>query len=135
MILVDSDVLVALVDRGDRRHRSCVEALRTLREPLATVWPVLDAALTSVKGLPAAQSAILEMVARGAVRILPLGQKDVAGLRQVLTKPRRAGVLSVAHAALVLVAERDRVESVFTLAGAQLGRGRVRGRQALRVLP
>lgn len=133
MILVDSDVLVALVDRGHRQHRSCVEILRTLREPLATVWPALDGALDATQGLPAAQAAILEMVTRGAVRLAPLGQEDAPGLRQLLTTPRRAGALRLAHAALVHVAQRDRARSVFTLSGARLARYRSGGK-LLRIL-
>ena len=133
MILVDSDVLVALVNRGHPRHRSCVATLRELRQPLATVWPVLGDALTSTTWSPAAQAAILEMVARGALRLLPLGQEDATRLQGLLTRTgRRRAAPSLAHAALAHVASRDGVGTAFTLAPAAL---RSAGRKALRTIP
>jgi len=134
VILVDSDVLVALVNRTDRRHLACVEALQALRQPLATVWPVLAAALTSTHGFPAAQGAILEMVARGAVRLVPLGQQDAPRLRELMAKPRR-NPMSIAHAALVRTAERDGLDTAFTLVPAQFATYRIRGRKPFRLLP
>ena len=38
MILIDAEPLVALVDADDRHHEKCVACLKTLREPLVTVW-------------------------------------------------------------------------------------------------
>jgi predicted nucleic acid-binding protein len=134
VILVDSDVLLALVDRGHRQHHACVEALRTLREPLATIWPVLGAALTSSDGLPAAQSAILEMIGRGAVRLLPLGADEAPAVAALLTKRHRKPC-SFAHAALAFVAQRDRLRSVFTLAGAPLVAAWPAGGKRPRVVP
>jgi predicted nucleic acid-binding protein len=134
VILVDSDALVALVNRRDREHRACVGALQALREPLGTVWPVLAAALTSTDGYPAAQAAILEMVARGAVRLLPLGQEDAPRLRELIAK-QRPKPMSLAHAALIRVAERDGVDTALTLASAQFGAYRIAGRKTFRLLP
>ncbi len=131
---MDSDVLVALVNRTDRRHLACVEALQALRQPLATAWPVLAAALTSTDGFPAAQGAILEMVARGAVRLVPLGQQDAPRLRELMAKPRR-NPMSLAHAALVRIAERDGLDTAFTLVPAQFATYRIGGRKPFRLLP
>jgi hypothetical protein len=112
-----------------------VEALRALREPLVTVWPVLAAALSSSDGLPAAQTAILEAVGRGAVRLLPLGQEDIPRLRELMTQRRRKP-MSLAHAALIRVAEREGLDTAFTLAGAQLAAHRmIGGKKRLRLLP
>jgi predicted nucleic acid-binding protein len=134
VILVDSDVLVALVNRSDRRHRACVEALRALREPLGTVWPVLMTALTSAEALPAAQAAILEMLSRGALTLLAFGQDDVPRLRELMAKRRRKQI-SVARAALIRVAERDGCDTVFTLAAGEFAAHRIGGRRRLRLLP
>ena len=45
MILVDAGPLVALVDADDQYHKQCVSALKSLQEPLATVWPPLTEAM------------------------------------------------------------------------------------------
>jgi predicted nucleic acid-binding protein len=45
MILIDAGPIVALLHRDGHNHERCVRALRTLREPLATAWPVLTEAM------------------------------------------------------------------------------------------
>ena len=45
MILVDAGPLVALVDADDQYHEQCVSTLKSLQEPLATVWPPLTEAM------------------------------------------------------------------------------------------
>jgi hypothetical protein len=86
------------------------------------------------RGFPAAQAAILEMVARGAVRLVPLGQEDAPRLRELMAKHRREPI-SLAHAALIRIAERDGCHTAFTLAGAQFAGYRIGTRGTFRVLP
>ena len=38
-VLVDGGLLGALIDRANPAHEACVAALKTLRDPLVTVWP------------------------------------------------------------------------------------------------
>ena len=67
MILVDAGPLVALVDADDQYHEQCVSTLKSLREPLATVWPPLTEAMYLLNDLPAAQEALWEMLVRKAL--------------------------------------------------------------------
>ena len=134
MILVDADVLPALVNRGHPEHRRCVEALRLLQEPLGTVWPALAAALTQTAGVPAAESAILEMVERGSLRLVELGRDDMAALRAMLGR-RGVRPLSLVHAALFRAAEREGLDTFFTLASAALATRRLAGGRRPRLIP
>jgi predicted nucleic acid-binding protein len=134
MILVDADVLLALVNRSDARHRLCVEVLRSLSGPLATSWPVLTAALGCAGTWAEAGGVILEMVSRGALRVLPLGAEDAPRLGDLVAKGAKP--LSLAHASLVRLVEREAVDSVFTLSGADLAGRSATGRERrLRILP
>ena len=72
MILIDAGPLVALVDADDQYHEKCVDCLKSLREPLVTVWPPLVEAVYLLEDLPKAREAVWEMLARGAVRLLTL---------------------------------------------------------------
>ena len=45
MTLVDAGPLVAILHRDDRRHRDCVQALKTLPPALGTTWPVVTEAM------------------------------------------------------------------------------------------
>ncbi len=112
MTLVDAGPLVALVDADDQHHTSCVETLKRIREPLGTVWPAFTEAMYLVAGLTA-QEALWEMLSRGVFRILPLTTSDGPRMRELMKKYADLP-MDLADAALVHVAERDRIQRIFT---------------------
>jgi uncharacterized protein len=114
VILVDAGPLVALVDGSDEHHARCVAALRELREPMGTVWPAVTEALYLLLDVPEGQDAVLEMLRRGVVRLVPLGQEDVSRLQELMGKYRDQP-MDLADAALVRIAERDGLDRVFTV--------------------
>ena len=114
MILVDTGPLVALIHQDDNEHRICKETFLTFSEPLGTVWPVLTEALYLLNFSWEAQNALWEMIQAGAVEILPLGTDDVARMRDLMRKYRDLP-MDLADAALVRVAERERLRRIFTL--------------------
>jgi hypothetical protein len=114
MILVDTGPLVALIHQDDNQHRICKETFLTFSEPLGTVWPVLTEALYLLNFSWEAQNALWEMIQAGAVEILPLGTDDVARMRDLMRKYRDLP-MDLADAALVRVAERERLRRIFTL--------------------
>ena len=114
MILVDAGPLVALIHEDDNEHRACKEAFASFREPLGTVWPVLTEAMYLLSFSWEAQTALLEMIETGAVEILPLGIDDVPRMKELMRKYRDLP-MDLADAALVRVAERERLRRIFTL--------------------
>jgi predicted nucleic acid-binding protein len=134
MILIDAGPLVALVDASDRNHRRCATALRSIAEPLATVWPVVTEAMDLLRDLPKGQAAVWEMLERQAVGILPLEDSDIPRIRELMASDR-GRPLDLADAALVRVAERDGLETVFTVDEAFLGTYRLHGRRRFRLMP
>jgi uncharacterized protein len=114
MILVDTGPLVALIHQDDNEHRLCKETFLTFSEPLGTVWPVLTEALYLLNFSWEAQNALWEMIQAGAVEILPLGTDDVARMRDLMRKYRDLP-MDLADAALVRIAERERLRRIFTL--------------------
>jgi hypothetical protein len=113
-VLVDTGPLVALLDRSDPDHVSCQETLSSLNDPMLTVWPVVTEAMYMLRAYWRAQEALWEMVETGAVEILPLGTDDVARMKELMRKYRDLP-MDLADAALVRVAERERVRRIFTL--------------------
>ena len=113
-VLVDAGPLVAIVDRGDTHHARCVNTLQGIREPLMTVWPAVTEAMFLVRESWPAQAALLEMLESGAVGLLPLDEDDVPRMTELMAKYRDLP-MDLADAALVRVAERERLRHVFTL--------------------
>jgi len=134
MILVDAGPLVAIVDASDQHHRVCVAALRKIREPLGTVWPVLADAMYLLLDVPAGQQAIWEMVERRALKILDLGLEDVPRIRELMTKYADRP-MDLADAALIRIAEREGLSSVFTVDRRDFAVYRIGGRKGFRILP
>jgi uncharacterized protein len=114
MILVDTGPLVALIHEDDNEHRICKDTFLTFSEPLGTVWPVLTEAMYLLNFSWDAQNALWEMIQAGAVEILPLGTDDVARMTELMRKYRDLP-MDLADAALVRVAERERLRRIFTL--------------------
>ena len=114
MILVDAGPLVALIHEDDNEHHTCKETFLTFNEPLGTVWPVLTEAMYLLNFSWEAQNALWEMIEAGAVEIFPLGANDVTRMRDLMRKYRDLA-MDLADAALVRVAERERLRRIFTL--------------------
>lgn len=115
----DAAPLVALLDRSDPDHRACRIALAAVRDPLATVWPVVTEAMHLLGRVSwPAQDALWELLEE--VRILPLEARDARRMRALMEKYRSLP-MDLADAALVAVAERELTRAVFTLEGRDFG--------------
>lgn len=113
-VLVDTGPLVALCNRRDAHHGRCVEASKTLPAPLVTVWPVVTEAIYLLGFSAAAQEAVWEMFDRRALALAALTEADIPRIRGLTAKYRDLP-MDLADAALVRVAEREGIRTIFTL--------------------
>jgi predicted nucleic acid-binding protein len=113
-VLVDAGPLVALLDRGDAAHQACVNALKTLRDPLVTVWPAFTEAMYLLGGSWAGQKALWSRLETEALSLAPLDETDAPRMRELMEKHRDLP-MDLADAALVRVAERESLTDIFTL--------------------
>lgn len=113
MILVDAGPLIALIHADDRNHERCAAALAEIREPLATVWPAVAEAMYLLNAWRS-QEALWKMLETEALAVLPLGPSDLARMHALMKKYRDLP-MDLADAALVRVAERERIRRIFTL--------------------
>ena len=134
MILVDAGPLVALVDADDQFHKTCVAALKMVREPLATVWPPVTEAMYLLSDLPKAQEAVWEMLARGILQLLPLDLADVPRIRELMGKYADRQ-MDLADAVLVRVAEREGIRKIFTVDREDFSIYRLHGRVRPNIIP
>jgi predicted nucleic acid-binding protein len=134
VILIDAGPLIAVVRGDDQHHAACTSVLPTIREPMGTVWPVLSEVMFLLANIPGAQEQVWEMIARGAVQLLPLGPDDVPRIRELMRQYSDLP-MDLADAALVRVGERERVHQFFTVDRKDFAVYRLHGRIRPRVLP
>ena len=113
-VLVDAGPLIALLDRGDAHHDECVKTLNGMSGPMLTVWPALTEAMYLLNFSQDAQTALWEMLEIDALSIAPLDENDAPRMKALMRKYRDLP-MDLADAALIRVAERDKIGQIFTL--------------------
>jgi hypothetical protein len=131
-VLVDTGPLVAIIDASDAFHERCIDILRELRDPLFTVWPVVTEAMHLV-GSPVAQERLWEVLEDGGLRLQPLDAADAPRMRALMRKYRDLP-MDLADAALVRVAEREQLHTVFTIDRSDFSVYRLHGSRRFRLL-
>jgi predicted nucleic acid-binding protein len=114
MTLVDAGPLVALLHRDDRNHARCSDALRSLRPPLGTVWPVVTEAMYLLAFSWKAQDRLWDLLQSERLRLLTLDSGDVPRMRALMQQYRDLP-MDLADAALVRLAEREDLNRIFTI--------------------
>lgn len=113
-VLVDTGVLVALLDQGDDQHERCRTALKNLSASLLTSWPVVTEAMYLLGDVAGGQDALLTWIEAGTPGVAELTQGDIPSIRAMMAKYRDVP-MDFADAALVCVAQRLDLDVVFTL--------------------
>lgn len=113
-VLVDAGPLVALIDQSDPQHQECRNSLESISDTLLTVWPAVTEAMHLLRFSWEAQAALLEWLETGQVGVLTLTREDMRRVRELMGKYRDLP-MDLADAALVCVAEREKIRRVFTL--------------------
>lgn len=113
-VLVDAGPLVALLDQRDLHHVTCVTALRTLHDPLITVWPAFTEAMYLLGSSWPGQKALWSRVETEALTLAPLDESDATRMRELMEKYRDLP-MDLADAALVRIAEREDLTRIFTV--------------------
>ena len=112
-VLVDAGPLIALLDQDDPEHVESVEAFKTIRDPLITVWPAFTEAMYLLRGSWRGQKALWSRLETDALTMATLDETDAPRMRELMEKYRDLP-MDLADAALVRVAERESLTQVFT---------------------
>jgi len=113
-VLVDTGPIVAILSRTDQYHKLCVEALREMPGPLFTCWPVVTEAAWLLRRSSCAVQQMLRGIDNGFLELLPLASEDAVLIAAVMKKYHDIRI-QLADAALVHIANRDGLDTVFTL--------------------
>ncbi|HEY8132454.1 MAG TPA: PIN domain-containing protein [Thermoanaerobaculia bacterium] len=134
MILVDAGPLVAIISADDQHHQRCAAALPLIHEPMLTVWPALSEAMYLLRSSLQAQEDLWEMLEDGSLRIADLDLDDCARMRHLMRKYRHLP-MDLADAALVRIAERERIARIFTIDRRDFELYRPSGIRRFEILP
>jgi len=136
VILLDTSGLLSAIDASQRYHAECAAALSKASPPLLLspfVLAELDYLLARHVG-SAAQTALLDEVARGAYQLEPFGAADVAAAKGVLERYPKLRI-GLADASLVVLAARHRARDILTLDERHFRALRTRAGKRFRLLP
>lgn len=113
-VLLDTGVIVALLDRSESLHRACARTVRELEAPLITCEAVIVESCYLLRNLLGASEAVIENVAAGIFQIPFQLSRETAGVRQVLRKYRDRKI-DLADACLICLADEFGAEDILTL--------------------
>jgi uncharacterized protein len=133
-ILLDTGPLVAILSREDAYHEVCVEALREMSGPLYSCWPVITEAAWLLRHSPRAIQQLLGAVDAGFLELLPLAGAEATTIAALMKRYERIRP-QLADAALVYLAGRERIDTVFTLDRRDFSIYRVGRKRSFRILP
>jgi len=115
-VLVDAGALIAFLDRSDAHHEACKQALGEISDPLLTVLPAVTEAMHLLSDSPRGQDALFDMIEDDAVAVASLDETDLKRMKLLMRKYRDLP-MDFAAAALVRVAERERLTRILTFDG------------------
>jgi predicted nucleic acid-binding protein len=113
-ILLDTGVIVALLDRSEKLHRQCAEAVRKLDAPLITCEAVMAESCYLVRNLPGAPEAIIANAAEGIFQIPFQLSREALAVRTILRKYQHRAI-DLADACLIHLANEFATGDVLTL--------------------
>jgi predicted nucleic acid-binding protein len=131
---MDAGPLVAILSRDDASHERCVAELADLRVPFITCWPVVTEVLWLLRGNAAAVRGLFRGFADGLWTLAPIGAEALPWLEAFLERYRKLGA-QLADACLVYLAEREGIDTVFSLDYRDLSVYRYKKNKSLKIVP
>jgi hypothetical protein len=133
-VLVDTGPIVAIISESDEHHEACVERLQSIRAPLLTCWPVITEAAWLLRAYPLAVGRLLSSFSGRPFELVPLNEADLPGIAAILARYKGLGI-QLADASLVHLANREGIETIFTLDRRDFGVLRLARGKKFRVIP
>jgi predicted nucleic acid-binding protein len=115
-VLLDTGVIVGLLDRSEKRHQACADVVQELEAPLITCEAVIAESCFLLRNLAGAPEAVIENVSAGIFQIAFQLSREAAGVKQVLRKYRDRKI-DLADACLIRLADEFGTGDILTLDG------------------
>ena len=132
--LIDTGAILALLDRSDRWHQRCTNALRQLRLPLWTSEAVLTELFHLVGDRSRDVDAAWAFLRSGSVSVASIDEADLPALNALMVRYRDRP-MDFADATLVHLAERESLTSAFTVDHDDFETYRIGTRRRFSIVP
>ena len=137
-VLVDTGPLVAILSSGDEHHAACVKVLHQLPGPLFSCGPVITEAVWLLRSHPAGVQQLLRSCFSekpgGFLELLSLAGAEASAIAEVMKQYQDIRP-QLADAALVYLAGREGIDTIFTLDRRDFGVYRSAQKRAFRIVP
>ena len=133
-ILLDTGVLVALLDSSENEHASCSRLFEDLHALLVTTEPVLTEAEYLLGPDVRARQTCIEFFTRGGAVLVPQSTRSLERSATLMKKYSDVP-MDFADATLVVLAEEIGTSEVLTLDLKGFSTYRIKGRKTFDILP
>jgi len=113
-VLLDTGVIVALLDRSESLHQACAGTVGELRAPLITCEAVIAESCYLLRNLSGAPEAVIENIAAGIFQIPFQLSRQSVSVKHVLRKYRDSNI-DLADACLICLADEFGTGDILTL--------------------
>ena len=132
--LLDTGGILAILNRQDRWHTPCIEALSRLGAPLLTSEAVLAEMFYMVSDSSYRVEAAWTFVRSGVLTLGTITDADLPALSQLMHQYRDRP-MDFADATLVHLAQRESLTTILTVDVSDFQTYRIEGRRRFRILP
>ena len=135
-VLLDTGPLVAVLAPNDQYHEAAVAGLARLprNQPLITCWPVITEAAWLLRNVPGGLEKLLQAVDGWRVDVAPMGIESCSRLAEIATSYSSL-LPQLADVALLYLAERDKIDVIFTFDRRHFSVYRMSNSKSLELFP
>jgi uncharacterized protein len=132
--LIDTGVVLALVDRNDRWHGLCVDAYQHTRLPLLTTEAVLAEVFHLTYRELGESKSVWRLLSSGAIEILSIANHELRDIQRLMFD-YADHPMDFADATLVHIAAREGISLILTIDYSDFETYRIAGRKRFIILP
>jgi predicted nucleic acid-binding protein len=136
-VLVDTGPLVALIREADEWHNACAVQFQHLSPPLFTCMPVVTEAAYILRDSTLGVRKLFDFFRVDVLRLLHFDREAFAWIAEFLERyeNKKGKKPQFADAALVYLAERENIETIFTTDHTDFSIYRFSGKRSFEILP
>ena len=133
-VIVDTGPIVGILSASDSYHQVCLETLKIITPPMLTTWPVLTEVQYLLRKDSKALKGLFTGFNNGLFALEEIAADALPWLQKFLLKYNDLNP-QLADASLMYLAEKKKIETIFTLDRRDFSIYRFQNKKAPHILP